>query len=64
MRAVSAGFAKSRAWPQGQSNAQGRALLVQGFRCLAYWGDLWIYKQGLQQGLAALRVGRADITSQ
>src|SRR5262249_39382402 len=22
---------------------EGCAKLVQGFRCLAYWGDLWIY---------------------
>src|SRR5690606_30998546 len=33
----------------------GRALLSQGFRAIAYWGDLWIYKQALQQGLAGLR---------
>lgn len=37
---------------------QGRALLDEGFRCLAYWGDLWIYRQGLQQGLRGLRAGR------
>jgi 2-dehydro-3-deoxyglucarate aldolase/4-hydroxy-2-oxoheptanedioate aldolase len=36
---------------------QGRALLQQGFRCLAYWGDLWIYKQALRQGISALRPG-------
>jgi 2-dehydro-3-deoxyglucarate aldolase/4-hydroxy-2-oxoheptanedioate aldolase len=34
---------------------EGRAYLAQGFRCLAYWGDLWIYQQGLRQGLEALR---------
>ncbi len=34
---------------------QGRELLAQGFRCLAYGGDIWIYKQGLQEGLAGLR---------
>jgi 2-dehydro-3-deoxyglucarate aldolase/4-hydroxy-2-oxoheptanedioate aldolase len=39
------------------SPEEGRALLGQGFRCLAYWGDLWIYKQALRQGLAALRAG-------
>jgi 2-keto-3-deoxy-L-rhamnonate aldolase RhmA len=37
------------------SAEQGRALLAQGFRCLAYWSDLWIYKQGLRQGIEALR---------
>lgn len=34
---------------------QGRTLLAQGFRCLAYSGDVWIYKQALQQGLDGLR---------
>ena len=33
----------------------GKALLGQGFRCLAYWGDLWIYGQALSQGIGALR---------
>ena len=32
-----------------------RAQLAQGFRMLAYWGDLWLYAQALGQGLAALR---------
>ncbi len=34
---------------------QGRELLERGFRCLAYWGDLWIYQQALQLGIAGLR---------
>jgi len=34
---------------------EGRALLAQGFRSVAYWGDLWIYKQGLRQGIEGLR---------
>ena len=33
----------------------GLAQLAQGFRCVAYWGDLWIYKQGLRQGITALQ---------
>ncbi len=37
------------------SGDEGRALLAQGFRCLAYWGDLWLYKQALRQGISALR---------
>jgi 2-dehydro-3-deoxyglucarate aldolase/4-hydroxy-2-oxoheptanedioate aldolase len=37
---------------------QGRALLSQGFRCLAYWGDLWIYKYALSQGIGGLRASR------
>jgi 2-dehydro-3-deoxyglucarate aldolase/4-hydroxy-2-oxoheptanedioate aldolase len=32
-----------------------RALLAQGFRILAYGGDLWIYQQALREGLAAIR---------
>jgi 2-dehydro-3-deoxyglucarate aldolase/4-hydroxy-2-oxoheptanedioate aldolase len=33
----------------------GKAMLARGFRMLAYGGDLWIYQQALQQGIAALR---------
>jgi 2-dehydro-3-deoxyglucarate aldolase/4-hydroxy-2-oxoheptanedioate aldolase len=38
---------------------EGRALLARGFRCLAYWGDLWIYKQALRQGIRAIRASAA-----
>lgn len=38
---------------------EGRALLARGFRCLAYWGDLWIYKQALRQGIRAIRASTA-----
>ena len=37
--------------------AGAHRLLRQGFRAIAYWGDLWIYSQGLQQGLTAIRAG-------
>lgn len=33
----------------------GKRLLAQGFRILAYWGDVWLYKQALRLGLAGLR---------
>ena len=33
-----------------------RSLLHQGFRAVAYSGDLWIYGQGLKQGIDAIRV--------
>ena len=36
---------------------QGRELLAQGFRILAYGGDLWLYQQALAEGIAALRAG-------
>lgn len=35
--------------------ATGQGQLAQGFRALAYSGDLWIYQQGLRDGLNALR---------
>lgn len=34
---------------------EGIALLAQGFRILAYWGDHWLYAQALAQGLATIR---------
>jgi 2-dehydro-3-deoxyglucarate aldolase/4-hydroxy-2-oxoheptanedioate aldolase len=34
---------------------QGRAALAQGFRMVAYSGDIWIYQQALRDGLAGLR---------
>jgi 2-dehydro-3-deoxyglucarate aldolase/4-hydroxy-2-oxoheptanedioate aldolase len=34
---------------------QGRLLVDQGFRMLAYGGDIGIYQQGLRDGLAAIR---------
>ena len=35
------------------------ALNQRGFRCLAYSGDLWVYQQALQSGIAAIRSGIA-----
>ena len=37
------------------SPEEARAKLDQGFRCLAYWGDLWIYQQALTTALARIR---------
>lgn len=34
---------------------QGRELLAQGFRILAFGGDLWLYQQALRAGMDALR---------
>ena len=36
---------------------EGLERMQQGFRCIAYWGDLWIYQQGLKQGVTALKNG-------
>jgi 2-dehydro-3-deoxyglucarate aldolase/4-hydroxy-2-oxoheptanedioate aldolase len=33
----------------------GKKLLDQGFRILAYGGDLWLYQNTLREGVAALR---------
>jgi 2-keto-3-deoxy-L-rhamnonate aldolase RhmA len=35
----------------------GRAKLAQGFRCLGYWGDIWIYQDALRRGIAGVRDG-------
>jgi 2-keto-3-deoxy-L-rhamnonate aldolase RhmA len=37
------------------SPAEARAKLNQGFRCLAYWGDLWIYQQALGAAIQVIR---------
>jgi 2-dehydro-3-deoxyglucarate aldolase/4-hydroxy-2-oxoheptanedioate aldolase len=37
------------------SPAEARQRLEQGFRCLAYGGDLWMYQQTLSAGLKAVR---------
>ena len=34
---------------------EGRIYLRRGFGILAFWGDLWIYRQALADGLVALR---------
>ena len=31
------------------------AALEQGFRAIAYWGDLWLFQQALRQGLEGVR---------
>lgn len=33
----------------------GRAKLAQGFRCLSYSSDMWLFKQALADGINALR---------
>ena len=40
-----------------------RAQLAQGFRCLAYSGDIALYYQALNQGLAAIKDGSTGPTS-
>ena len=38
---------------------EARAKLDQGFRCLAFWGDIWIYQQALSAGLSSIRSATA-----
>ena len=38
---------------------EARAKLDQGFRCLAFWGDIWIYQQALSAGLSSIRSAAA-----
>jgi 2-dehydro-3-deoxyglucarate aldolase/4-hydroxy-2-oxoheptanedioate aldolase len=33
---------------------EGRALIKQGFRALAYWGDSWIYRDALKSGIGGI----------
>ena len=33
----------------------GRQRIAQGFRCLSYSGDIWLYSEALRTGIAALR---------
>ncbi|HEX7379213.1 MAG TPA: aldolase/citrate lyase family protein [Pirellulales bacterium] len=40
----------------------GQALLHQGFRMLAFGGDLWLYQTALRQGIAELAQGRIGRT--
>ena len=35
---------------------EGRALIRQGFRCIAYWADAWIYKDALKSGIGGIMV--------
>ncbi|MFT4037139.1 MAG: aldolase/citrate lyase family protein [Thermomicrobiales bacterium] len=40
--------------------ATGKAMLDQGFRAIAYSGDLWIYQQALRDGIASLRAAAGE----
>ena len=40
------------------SAEEGLRALEQGFRLIAYWGDLWLYQQALADGLAQLEEAR------
>jgi D-amino-acid dehydrogenase len=41
----------------------GQALLQQGFRCICYWGDIFLYRESLAIGITALRQDAHDQSS-
>lgn len=34
---------------------EGCRLIDRGFRIIAYWGDMWVYQQGMRQGFRGMR---------
>jgi 2-keto-3-deoxy-L-rhamnonate aldolase RhmA len=40
----------------------GKAMLSQGFRMLAYGGDLWLYQQAVRQGVATLQAAARGVS--
>ena len=34
---------------------EGTEMLRRGFRCIAYGGDLWLYRRALAEGIEGLR---------
>jgi 2-keto-3-deoxy-L-rhamnonate aldolase RhmA len=43
------------------SAEEAASMLERGYRCLAYWGDIWIYGQALRAGLESVRKTAASI---
>jgi 2-dehydro-3-deoxyglucarate aldolase/4-hydroxy-2-oxoheptanedioate aldolase len=43
------------------SAEEAASMLEKGYRCLAYWGDIWIYGQALKAGLESVRKVAASI---
>ncbi|HUE76285.1 MAG TPA: aldolase/citrate lyase family protein [Chloroflexota bacterium] len=37
--------------------AQAIDRIRQGFRCVAYWGDVWLLQRAIKQGISAIRAG-------
>jgi hypothetical protein len=34
---------------------EASAQIKRGFRCVAYWGDIWLYADALREGIAKVR---------
>ncbi len=39
------------------SPKQAMERVRQGFRCLSYWGDIWLLQQAISEGVQAIRLG-------
>lgn len=42
------------------STGEATSMLEKGYRCLAYWGDIWIFGQALRAGLESVRKAAAS----
>ena len=57
-----AGHRESRGKPNGKSPGimstgvdEASAQIERGFRCVAYWCDIWLYADALREGIAKVR---------
>src|SRR5207247_2887596 len=41
------------------SAGEAASMLEKGYRCLAYWGDIWIYGQALRSGIEGTKKAAA-----
>jgi len=42
---------------------QGLERIRQGFRCLSYWGDIWLLQRALTEGIKTIRAGVPHVTA-
>lgn len=61
--AAAAAAAGKAAGFMASSVDEATRMLTKGYRCLAYWGDLWIYGQALRDGIERTRKAAAGIAS-
>src|SRR5207302_1664535 len=61
--AAAAAAARKPAGFMAGSVDEAAVMLKKGYRCVAYWGDLWIYGQGLKNGIDGTRKAAAALAS-
>jgi len=61
--AAAAAAARKPAGFMAGSVDEATVMLKKGYRCVAYWGDLWIYAQGLKNGIDGTRKAAAALAS-